>query len=59
MDARQFDEAISQYTIVLTLNPTTPQTLLGKRSKAHAGKGQWENALNDPNKVAHSNPFPF
>ena len=52
MKARQYDEAISQYTIALALNPTTPQDLLGERSKAHAGNGKWEDALNDANTVA-------
>ena len=59
MNAGQYDEAILQYTTALSLNPTTLQNLLGKRSKACAGKGEWENALNDANEVAHYNLFEF
>ena len=59
MNARQYDEAILQYTTALSLNPTTTQNLLGKRSKANAGKGEWEDALNDANEVAQYNLFQF
>ena len=53
MNARQYDEAVSQYTAALSLNPVAAKDLLGKRSKAHAGKGEWQDALNDANEVAH------
>ena len=55
MNARRYDEAVSQYTTALALNPAIPQDLLGKRSKAHAERGEWEDALNDANEVAHFN----
>ena len=57
MNAGQYDEAILEYTTALALNPTTLQDLLGKRSKAHAGGGKWEDALSDANQVALSNLF--
>ena len=53
MSARQYDEAISQYTIALSLNPVTPQDLLIRRGKANAATRMWENSLNDANEVAH------
>ena len=53
MIARQYHEAISQYTTALALNPVVLHDLLGKRSEAHAGKGEWEDALSDANEVAH------
>ena len=59
MIARQYDDAISQYTNALSLNPATSQVLLGKRSKAYASKGKWEDALNDANKVACFNSLQF
>lgn len=52
VNARQYDEGISQYSAALSLDPTTSQALLVGRSKAHAAKGSWENALNDANEVA-------
>ena len=52
MNTRQYDEAISQYSAALSLDPTTPQALIVKRSKAHAAKGFWEGALNDADEVA-------
>lgn len=59
MNARRYDKAILQYTTALSLNPATLPDLLGKRSKAHAGKGEWEDALNDANEVAFFNSFEF
>ena len=53
MIAEEYDQAILRYTTALSLNPVTLQDLLGKRSKAHAGKGAWEDALNDANEVGH------
>ena len=57
VNAKEYDEAILQYTTVLSLNPVTLQDLLGKRSKAHASKGDWEDALNDANEVAYFSLF--
>ena len=59
MNAWQYDEAILQYTTALSLSPTTTQNLLGKRSKANTGKGEWEDALNNANEVAQYNLFQF
>ena len=53
MDAKEYDEAILQYTTALSSNPANLSVLLSKRSEAHAGKRGWEDALNDANKVAH------
>ena len=54
MSARQFAEAVSQYSAALSLDPPTSQILLAKRSKAHAGIGSWEDALDDANEVSTS-----
>ena len=57
MNAKEYDVAVLQYTAALSLNPTTLQDLLGKRSKAHAGKGEWEDALGDANEITRFNSF--
>ncbi|KAF8547208.1 hypothetical protein OG21DRAFT_1501672 [Imleria badia] len=54
MATRQYDEAISQYSAALSLNPA--QVLFVKRSKAYAEKGLWEDALNDANMVITLDP---
>ena len=56
MNAKQYDEAISQYTAALSLDPVSAQDLLVKRSGIYAGKGKWEDVLNDANEVVY---FPF
>ena len=53
MEANQYDEAVSQYTAALSLDPSSPQDLLVKRSKAHANKAEWKDALNDANQVVY------
>ena len=53
VNVKEYDEAILQYTTALSLTHIALQDLLGKRSKAHAGKGEWQDALNDANEVAH------
>ena len=53
MNARQYDEAVSQYTVALSLDPPSPQDLLVKRSKARADKGEWTDAMNDANEVVY------
>ena len=58
-NAKQYDEAVSQYTGALLLDPAGPQDLLVKRSKAYAEKGKWEDALNDANEVIHFISFMF
>ena len=59
MNVKQYDGAISQYTAALSLDPPSPHDLLVKRSKAHAEKGNWNNALNDANEVAPFHSFMF
>ena len=59
MNAKQYDEAVLQYTTALLLDPASPQDLLVKRSKACAKKRKWEDALNDANEVACFNSFVF
>ena len=56
MNARQYDIAVSQYSTALSLDPPTSQVLLAKRSKARAGMGSWQDALNDANEVPHFSP---
>jgi hypothetical protein len=56
MSARQYDGAVSQYSIALSLDPATSQVLLAKRSKAHTRMGSWQDALNDANEVHHFCP---
>ena len=51
MSAEQYDDAISQYSAALSLDPAAPQGLLIKRSKAYIARGWWEDALNDANMV--------
>ena len=53
MTARQYDEAVSQYTAALSLDTSNPPDLLVKRSKAHADKGEWRDALNDADDVVY------
>ena len=59
MSTGRYDEAIFQYTIALSLKPSALQNLLGNRSRARAGNGEWEDALNDANEVAHFVLFAF
>ncbi|KAG8221675.1 WD40-repeat-containing domain protein [Butyriboletus roseoflavus] len=51
MNTRQYDEAISQYSATLSLNPTIPQALFVKRSEARAARCLWEDALSDANEA--------
>ena len=51
MSAERHDDAISQYSVALSLNPAVPQGLFIKRSKAYVARGLWQDALNDANKV--------
>ena len=59
MNAEEYDEAILQYTVALSLNPVAPQDLLRKRSKAHASEEKWEDVLNDANEVARFSSSSF
>ncbi|KAG9316154.1 hypothetical protein JVU11DRAFT_3837 [Chiua virens] len=58
VNARQYDEAVSQYTAALSLDPTSLQDLLvtGKQSKACAEKGEWKNPSNDANETIKLDP---
>ena len=56
MSTRQHDQAISQYSAAVSLNPANLPSLLIKRGKARANMGLWEDALNDANQV--HNPCP-
>ena len=51
MNTRHYDEAISQYSTALSLDPVAPQGFFIKRSKAYIARGLLEAALNDANKV--------
>ena len=51
MNTRHYDEAVSQYSAALSLDPIAPQGLCIKRSKSYIAKGLWDAALDDANKV--------
>ena len=51
MNTRHYDEAISQYSATLALDPVAPQGLFIKRSEAYIAEGLWDTALHDANKV--------
>ena len=51
MNIQHYDEAISQYSAALALDPAGPQDLFIKRSKVYIARGLWEDALNDANQV--------
>jgi hypothetical protein len=51
MNTRYYNEAVSQYSAALSLDPAVPQGLFIKRSKAYMAGGLWEDAVNDANKV--------
>ena len=52
-EAQQHDEAITQYSTALSLNPVIPQDTFTKRSQVYMAKGSWEDAINDINEVCH------
>ncbi|KAF8121561.1 hypothetical protein EV363DRAFT_1421156 [Boletus edulis] len=56
MEAQQHDEAIAWYSDALALNPTAPQALLIKRSKAYILKGLWKEALDDADEIIKLDP---
>ena len=57
MNTKEYNMAVLQYMTALLLNPITLQDLLGKQSKVHAGKGEWEDVLGDANEVTPFNSF--
>ncbi|KAF8553154.1 hypothetical protein OG21DRAFT_1485613 [Imleria badia] len=56
-DAHQFDEAITQYSASLSLNPAIPKDVFLKRSKVYMAKGSWEDATEDTNRVIVIDPL--
>ena len=52
-EAQQHDEAMTQYSATLSLNPVIPQDVFMKRSKVYVEKGSWEDAIDDTNQVRH------
>ncbi|KAF8552625.1 hypothetical protein OG21DRAFT_105056 [Imleria badia] len=55
MSKRKHDEAVSQYSTALSLNPTH-SALFVKRSKARANMGLWQDALDDANQAITHHP---
>lgn len=53
VNARRHEDAITQYSISLLLDPPAQQEILTKRSKVYVTIGLWENALKDATKVHH------
>ena len=51
MNSQQLDEAISEYSAALSIDPPAPQGLYIRRSKAYIARSMWEDALNDANKA--------
>jgi tetratricopeptide (TPR) repeat protein len=51
VDAQRYDLAISHYSLALSLNPPSPQSILIKRSKARLETGSWKQAIDDANQV--------
>ena len=47
------EEAIAWYTSALSVSPSNPIDIFGKRSRARAIKGLWEDALTDANEVRY------
>ena len=50
-DAQRHDEAVSHYSTALSLDPSSPQSVLIKRSKTYLEIGSWELALDNANQV--------
>ncbi|KAG8215514.1 hypothetical protein J3R82DRAFT_9161 [Butyriboletus roseoflavus] len=60
--AMHYDDAITQYTVALAINPTPllAATLFMKRSKARAALSLWDDALKDAEEAIKLNPsFPL
>ena len=51
LNAQRFDEAISDYTIALSLNPPSRQDILVERNKAYTETESWKLALDHANEV--------
>lgn len=55
-DAPRYDEAISHYSITLSLNLPFPKDIFAKRIKAFMATGSWREAIDDANQVHHFTP---
>ncbi|KAF8132461.1 hypothetical protein EV363DRAFT_1295913 [Boletus edulis] len=53
--AQRHDEATSEYSAALSLDPTSPDLFI-KRSKTYLAKGSWKDALNDADEVINLDP---
>ncbi|KAI9567131.1 hypothetical protein HD554DRAFT_2173746 [Boletus coccyginus] len=49
-------EAISHYSVALSLDPAAPQGLFIRRSKGYTARGLWKDALDDANKLIMLDP---
>ncbi|KAG6377835.1 hypothetical protein JVT61DRAFT_14615 [Boletus reticuloceps] len=54
--AQRHGDAISYYTTALSLNPSSPQDILLKRSKSYLSTGSWKEALDDATRVITLDP---
>ena len=52
METQRQDDAITHYSVALSLNPVVRKDILIKRSKVYVAKGLWENAMDDTNQVS-------
>ncbi|KAF8552354.1 hypothetical protein OG21DRAFT_150336 [Imleria badia] len=55
-EAKQYDEALTQYSTALSLNPVIRQDILMKQSKVYMAKGLWEDAIDNANQVITLDP---
>ena len=53
VETQRHDDAITRYSVALSLNPAVRKDILIKRSKVYVAKGFWENAIDDTNQVRH------
>jgi tetratricopeptide (TPR) repeat protein len=51
VDAQRYDVAISHYSLALSLDPPSPQSILIKRGEARLETGSWKQAVDDANQV--------
>lgn len=55
-EAERNDEAVTQYSTALSLDPIFSQDLYVKRSRIYMAKGLWGDAIDDVTKVRHVCP---
>ena len=53
VETQRQDDAITHYSVALSLNPVVRKDILIKRSKVYVAKELWENAMDDTNQVSH------